>query len=359
MGGLAWLVERAEGGHRIGLLLAACLAGALACAPGEPSSPPWNEPQVRLMWPAPPESPRIEYAGEIGSARDLGRRRGWLERLRDLLLGEEASTMVKPVAVAKNARGLLVVADPSFPTVHFFDLKGRRYRRLGDGVASRLRSPVGVAVDEGSRVYVSDSGVGRVFVFDSDRALVAELGEGILERPTGLALSPDHERLFVVDTVGCRVVIFDRDGREVGRFGRRGTAPGEFNAPTFIAVGADGRVAVSDSNNFRVQLLEGDGAPIASFGRVGDGAGTFARPKGIGADSRGRLYVVDGAFENVQIFGRDGTLMLAFGGPGHGAGEFTLPVGLFLDADDTIWVADSYNRRVQAFRPLAEGTPGG
>jgi DNA-binding beta-propeller fold protein YncE len=272
--------------------------------------------------------------------------------MRSFLFGGETTSMLKPVALAKNSAGLLAVADPGIPTVHFFQLIGRRYWRLEEDLRLRIRSPVGVVVDDSGRVYVADSLANRVFVFDRGRDLIGEIGVGVLGRPTGLALSPAQDRLYVVDTGDCRIVIFDLKGRKLDEFGRRGGAPGEFNAPTYITVAPGGSLAVSDSLNFRVQTFESDGSPKAVFGEPGDGAGSFARPKGIAVDSGGRLYVVDAAFENVQIFEPDGTLLLAFGGPGTENGEFVLPTGLFLDSTDTIWMADSFNKRVQIFRLL-------
>ena len=329
------------------------LAGMAACVVG-PAPRRWDDVDVRMVWPDPPERPRVEYVGAIRSAEDLTPQRGWLARLKDLVLGGEPTAMVKPVAVARNEAGLLVVADPSIPTVHFFQLEQMKYRRLGEQLASRLGAPVGVAVDDEGRVYVADSVRGTVFVLDQDRELVLEIGGGSLRRPTGLALSPEQDRLYVVDTLACRVVTFDRMGRQVGSFGERGVGPGEFNAPTHIAVGPDGRISVSDSLNFRVQIFEPDGTPVAAFGKPGDGAGSFARPKGIASDSLGRLYVVDAAFENVQVFSSDGRLLLVFGAPGTASGEFNLPTGMFLDKQGLIWVADSFNKRVQAFRLLPE-----
>jgi DNA-binding beta-propeller fold protein YncE len=340
----------------VGRWAAAVLGGVLACATGPLPEPSWNHPEVSLVWPRDSESERarIEYLGVLRTPADLGRRAGLFERLKNLVFGEETVALLRPISVSKNRVGMLVVADPGVPAVYLFDLEGREYRRLDGDAEPLLRSPVGVAIDDAGRVYVADSVRGRVFVFDERSRLVAELGEDLLVRPTGLALDPAQERLYVVDTVACAVFVFDRAGRKLGSFGRRGAGPGEFNSPTFVTVAPDGTVSVSDSLNFRIQSFRPDGTLISAFGLPGDGAGHFARPKGIAADTEGRLYVADAAFENVQIFDRDGTLLLPFGNPGTGPGEFSLPGGLFLDSTNTIWVTDSFNRRIQVFRLLAD-----
>jgi hypothetical protein len=156
------------------------------------------------------------------------RRRGesgsnWLEKLKNLIFGAEPTEMIRPAALAINDERLLVVADPGVPTVHFFDLERRRYDRADDAVAAELVSPVGVALDDQGRAYVADSVQRRIFVLDSEGSLVARLGEGLLERPTGIALDPTRQLLYVVDTLACQVVTLV-PGRDVGSV-RQGGGP--------------------------------------------------------------------------------------------------------------------------------------
>jgi DNA-binding beta-propeller fold protein YncE len=339
----------------LGLATALALVESLGCATAATRPGAWERVAPGFVWPPPPETARIGYLGRIRSGADLGRTEGWLTRLGNAVFGKEPKSLVKPISVARNPAGLLVVADPGIPMVHFFDLARREYRWLDDELAWLLASPVGVAVDDRGNAYVTDSVRRKVFVFDHQRRLAGEFGGDVLQRPTGIALDLSQERIYVVDTLACQVLTFDRDGRILDRFGSCGTGPGRFHGPTYVAVTPDGSLAVSDSLNFRVQTFRPDGTPLGSFGGVGDSAGDFARPKGVASDAQGRLYVVDGAFDNVQIFdGEDSRLLMAFGGSGDGAGEFNLPVGVFLDSTNTIWVADSFNQCLQVFRLLKE-----
>lgn len=336
-------------------IAAACfVCGVAGCATRALQPGFWERTELDLVWPAPPERARIGYLGEIRSADELGRPKGWLQKLGERIFGEAPMSLVKPLALARNETGLLAVADPSFPTIHFFDLERREYHWLEGELSSLLAVPVGIALDDQGNAYVSDSARRVVFVFDAQRRLVRTIGEGLLRRPTGIALDPSGQRVYVVDTLHCQVFSFERNGQFLKRFGSRGAGPGQMNAPTYIAVAPNGNLAISDTLNFRVQIFRPDGTLLNSFGQVGDSAGAFARPKGIAYDHRGRLYVADGGFDNVQIFDPEGRLLLTFGTSGREAGEFNLPVGLSLDSTQTVWVADSYNRRVQAFRLLEE-----
>lgn len=315
------------------------------------SSAAWHDSETHLYWPPPPEQARIEYVGSIRANGPAGGHRG----LASLLTGRESAAMVKPLGVAANGSGLVAVTDAGAANVHFFDLNKQTNWVLRRKLANTLESPVGVAVGKDGTAYVADSAQGVIHVFDS-RAQneMARLGEGILTRPTGVALDEEKGRLHVVDTSQCAVLTFGLDGSLLGRLGTRGAAPGDFNYPTYINLTPEGGFCVSDSLNFRVQVFTPEGSVKTVFGRVGDGAGSFARPKGVAMDAQGRVYVVDAAFENVQIFMPDGTLLLAFGNSGTGPGEFCLPSAIHIDREERIWVADSYNQRIQVFRLLPE-----
>lgn len=313
----------------------------------------WEASDSKVVWPRPPEPARIEYVGAFTNTDTSGRKKR-SRRISRLILGKKEPEWVKPVAIATNASGLVTIADPTIPTLYFSEGYDGRSWGLKPKFADDLRSPVGVAVDKKGKVYVADSVAGTISIFDKGKSkkLLGTFGEDDLTRPTGLALSPSEDRLYVVDTIECRIVTFDLNGKKISSFGERGGGPGQFNFPTYIATMPDGRICVSDSLNFRVQIFEPDGTFVSTFGGVGDGAGHFARPKGIGVDSHGQIYVVDAAFENIQIFDVEGNLLLAFGEGGTGPGQFSLPCGLFVDSGNNIWVADSFNQRVQVFHLL-------
>ena len=54
------------------------------------------------------------------------------------------------------------------------------------------------------------------------------------------------DNLYVLDQGRGRIVVFDRQGRFVRQFGRRGRGPGELMAPMRLAIASDGSVVVSD-----------------------------------------------------------------------------------------------------------------
>ena len=63
------------------------------------------------------------------------------------------------------------------------------------------------------------------------------------------------------------MAVFSQDGQLVRTIGSRGCGPGEFSAPTGVAVSPDGELYVSDQLNHRVQVLTLQGVHIREFGK--------------------------------------------------------------------------------------------
>ncbi|RJP42927.1 MAG: hypothetical protein C4547_00080 [Phycisphaerales bacterium] len=378
--------------------------------------PPFLAAPPDIVWPAPPDAPRVRFLGELKSSDDVGRRGGFTHGLNALLYGRPApDRLVTPHAVAVDAAGVrIAVADTNGGCVHLFDLERRVYTRLDDydaaapaagggdttvegrrasshahetlpsvdattetprgpmpaarwsgseeessvGASLPPRCPVGVAWG-GDTLAIADANQARVYLVDRSGGDAAgaspprSFGESVLQRPSGIAFNPTCNRWYVVDAAAHAVFVFERDGRPALSFGRRGPATGEFNYPAQIAVAADGSVAVTDALNFRVQRFTADGAVLGAFGRKGDAAGDFALPKGVAIDGDGNLWVSDAHFENVQAFTPDGQLLMSLGREGAALGQFWLPAGMCIDRQDRLWIADTYNRRVQVFQLVA------
>ncbi len=326
--------------------------GAVACGPRGPVGLANARPEgVDVVWPQPPESPRVRLAATFSTASDLGFSRSFFRRVADFVFGGEGHNRIRqPYGVAVGADGSIYVVDTALGGVHMYDLTEPRYRLLGAG---DLQAPVGIVATPEGRIYVSDPEQGAIVVFDREGDVVDRLSQGF-RRPTGLAWDGVGKTLLVVDTEGHQVIRMAPGGAVLDRFGGRGSAEGRLNYPTNIAVDNLGRIYVSDTMNFRVQVFDDAGVYMGSFGEVGTREGQFARPKGVGVSRRGHVYVVEGLYDVVNIFDADGRLLLTFGGAGRGRGEFWLASGLAVDGEGRIYVADTYNSRIQVFEVLPE-----
>jgi DNA-binding beta-propeller fold protein YncE len=303
-----------------------------------------------MVWPPPPEQPRIEYLYSFSQPADLKISPKESKRVLEFLFGkgkDEPDLLLRPQGVA-CANGTVLVTDLLQGCVHVFNQTKKEYFKIKRAGDFELASPVAAAAAANGGIYVSDSKLGRVFAFDAGGKFRREIGKGQLRRPTGIAVDRASARLYIVDTLAGAVNVFDGAGDFLFNFG----AADGMNHPTYIAADGQGSVFVVDSLNFRVLAYSREGKLKNRFGKIGRGPGSFSLPKGIAADSEGNVYVSDASFDNIQIFNQNGKLLLFFGESGGKAGQFWVPAGIGIDENDRIYVADAYNRRVQVFRYL-------
>jgi len=137
----------------------------------------------------------------------------------------------------------------------------------------------------------------------------------------------------------------------VSTWGVKGSAQGQFDDPTGIAISGN-EVFVSDARNGRIQVFDLKGKFLRSFGKPGKGSGELERPMNL-TISGDALYVAEYFNDRIQVFALDGTSRRVMGKPGTGPGEFNAPGGVAVGNDGSLYVADFYNHRVQKL--TAEG----
>lgn len=339
-------------------LAALCVLGLLAGCAGAPPAPRLEPP----VYPPPPDEARFIYERTLRINEDVEQLSGFA-RWRELATGrgEEVKGLVKPYGVAARG-GRVYVTDTAQRAVLLFDIAGKRFLQFGQSEPGRLQKPIGIALSPDNEIYVADVSARRVQVYDADGKHLRVLGsDAELRRPSGVALSPDGQRLYVVDVGGVdseqhHVQVFDpRSGALLQTIGTRGTGNGQFNLPLQAATAADGSLYVVDGGNFRVQGFAADGSFRLAFGEVGRFPGQFARPKGIATDAEGTIYVADAAFGNVQLFNPQGQILMYIGNRDESSkpGKFYLPAGVAVDETGRVYIADQYFRKIDIFRPVS------
>lgn len=312
-----------------------------------------GDPYATYVWPPPPDAARIRLVDVLCQRLDVEAE----SAMSRVLIGASPrgpyDRLQRPMGVAIDRQGRIIVTDMKLGALLRFDREGRALDVFGTTGTARLIGPISVEVTHEDTILVADGSQRRIIEYDSEGNVLRAYGRsGELENPTDAALSPDGTAVYVCDSRRHEIVVFDRASAAiVDRFGRRGEAPGEFNYPTAIAFANDGSLFVVDQMNARVQILSSDGEFLESFGGRGTGFGKFVRPKDIAIDPLGFIYVTDAAFNNVQIFNADLELLTFVGRGGSGPGEFQIAGGVAADEHGFV-VVDQLGKRVQVFRYL-------
>ncbi len=333
------------------VIILLCLFVAAGCVKGTVKV---RQTLPEIMWPGPPEPPRIRFINSISNSEDMGIRHGAISSFFRSLVSKPEQPIITPYGVETDTEGRLYVVDTFLRKVHVYDLKKNRHSTFPEE-GTTFVSPIDIAIDnKRGLIFITDSKEAVIKVFRTGSlSFLKEIGREMAERPTGIAINEKDDELLVVDTISANILRFDLNNHQfIGTTGRDGTGEGRLHYPTNITVSREGNIIISDSLNFRVQVFSHDWKFIRAFGEAGDSPGYFLRPKGVAADSDSNIYVVDAIFGNVQIFDSNGSLLLTFGRHGNRYGEFWLPSGIFIDGSDRIFVSDSYNKRVQVFQYL-------
>ncbi len=221
---------------------------------------------------------------------------------------------------------------------------------LGSG-DDQFNSPIGIAVDSSTNVYVADLNNHRILKFKSDGTLTKKwgsygLGEGQFARPNGVAVDILNN-VYVADTGNNRIQKFTPDGTFITTWGSTGTGEGQFNGPLGIGVDSSLNAYVVDANNHRIQKFAADKTFLKQWGGYGSGSGQLNTPWGICVVTSGHVYVTEYYNHRIQKFTTEGTYVRKWGSYGTGNGQLAYPAGIAWQSPGVVFVADYGNNRIQ------------
>jgi len=138
---------------------------------------------------------------------------------------------------------------------HFITSWGQRGSEVG-----QFNSLRGIALDAQGNVYVADAGNKRIQVFDgrgTPKAQIANVGT-----PAAICITPGaHQYLYSSNSNDAEsldngeIYKLELDGKIVGKFGRAGRLPKEFNMVNAIDCRSENDLLVGELGNWRVQKV--------------------------------------------------------------------------------------------------------
>ena len=192
----------------------------------------------------------------------------------------------------------------------------------------------------------SGSNLDPIQKFDASGKLVKSFGGGMFNYPHALFVDKE-ENVWVSDGrakdngKGHTVMKFSKDGKllmTLGTPGMPGNDEKHFNAPSDVLVAPNGDIFVADGHggdtNARIVKFTKDGKFIKAWGKKGTGPGEFDAPHGLAMDSQGRLFVADRSNSRIQIFDQDGKFITEWR-------QFGRPSGIYINKNDILYSADS------------------
>jgi len=323
-----------------------------------------------IVWPNPPAVARIRYqafySAEKISQVEAGtdtKKAKWMDRLAGTQSQEESGRVLwqlaEPYGMAVDSKNNLYVADQKVGAIFIFNTETRDLDMIKNKTHAHFVRIIGLAMDDGDRLFVSDPGLRHVLVFDANHNAEDVITDGLVE-PSMLAIDKENRLLYVSDIKLDQVLVYDADSlkllRKIGTTGHNHelTSPGDFAKPTGMAVDADGNLYVCDTLNDRIEVFDADGKFISTYGKNGDGPGYFARPKGVAIDGDGHIWVTDGMQDRVQVFNQEFQLLITFGGHGLLPGQFQGLASIAIDKNNRVFTSEIYPGRVQQFRYVTD-----
>ncbi|MFL6468635.1 MAG: hypothetical protein ACJ72Z_11825, partial [Pyrinomonadaceae bacterium] len=224
-----------------------------------------------------------------------------------------------------------------------------------------------IVADSGSNTIKSISAAGEIRTIagiDGSRGFADGPGsQAIFNGPIGIAIA-EGGRIFVSDTYNDRIRVIENGRVSTLAGGVRGFRDGtdaQFDTPLGIAIWKD-KLLVADCGNRRIRVIEPNGSvwTLAGNGEedLKDGPlleASFVRPTAIAINDRDQIFIADG--NAIRVVNGRGVfpyvVTLSAGSRGFrngsvGAARFNRPSGLAFRSDGSLLIADSENGFIRA-----------
>ena len=266
----------------------------------------------------------------------------------------------------RPGRGFEPSATKKLPDPSVLEIDAETGKLINSWGANTFLVPHGITIDQANNVFLTDVGLQQVFKFTHDGRPLLALGEpGVgrwdathFNQPTDTAIRPDGSFYVSDGYINSRVALFDKSGKWLQEWGKKGSGQGEFSNPHGLSFGPNGTdVLVADRENSRLQLFDHVGTFIRQWSGAKD-AKTTGRIFCVAVDAEGSIFLgirradYDTEHTGVLKLDRNWNIMASIGFGRPGDPVFNAVHDIALGRDGSIYVAETRTKRVVKVRPV-------
>jgi streptogramin lyase len=309
-----------------------------------------------------------------------------------------------PACAAVDAAGNVYVTDqyndvirkisPSGVVTTIAGQVGNNQSLDGTNGNALFASPLGIAVDNATNLYVTDGDntIRRLTPLGTNWVVTTIAGQAnnygstdgqgtnaLFSGPAGVAMD-NNTNLYVADEFNKTIRKLTFAGTNwivstlAGLAGAQGSTDGtngaaRFGSPFGVATDGNGDVIVADVNNNNIRKITtvGTNGVVTTLAGIGpgtaDGPGPGARfwnPTGVAVDPFGNVFAADYFNSTIRRISTNDvvtTIAGLAGSPGSGDGtnsdaRFDEPLGVALDSQGNVYVTDVFNNTIRKIAPV-------
>ena len=196
-----------------------------------------------------------------------------------------------PVGICISQNKVLV-AQVFGHCINMYELEGKLIKSVGSegNGEAQLKNPHGLDVsDRNNNIYVCDCLNHRIQILTEDLKYHSMLGIDLLNGPLDVKVTRD--RVLVLAVSSPCMFVFNSDHVLTNRVITTGFGK-QANNPCCFDIDREYNIIMSDCDNDCVYIFNQEGEQLHKFGKRGQGIGEFYQPFGIALDNTGHIIVV-------------------------------------------------------------------
>jgi hypothetical protein len=210
----------------------------------------------------------------------------------------------------------------------------------------------------------------KIYDYQGNLKSTSERFEGEKTYITSLALSGD--RIYLADAGNREVIISDRKGNVLSRFGKKSDVNPGFAVPSpffDLEVMADGSLSIANTGRLRVETYTAEGEFKSSWGGPGMSVDKFCgccNPSYFTMTGEGNYITSEKGLARINVYDKNGVFKGAVAGPDmlvvdkeliKKEADNTLGAGfdVAVDSKGNVLALDPYQKVVRTFVPISEG----